>query len=93
MSPLRRAVAALALLPLAGLLAACAPIDDDGLLVEALEPLILEHRPRFIYTIPVFQNPSGVCLSRKPPVATTGTSTERNAITRMTTESATTIPT
>lgn len=46
-----------------GVRAIGAPIDDDGLLVEALEPLILEHRPRFIYTIPVFQNPSGVCLS------------------------------
>jgi 2-aminoadipate transaminase len=38
-------------------------VDEDGLIVEALEALILAHRPRFIYTIPVFQNPSGVCLS------------------------------
>jgi GntR family transcriptional regulator / MocR family aminotransferase len=40
-----------------------APLDDDGLVVDALEPLILAHHPRFIYTIPVFQNPTGVCLS------------------------------
>lgn len=40
-----------------------APIDEDGLVIDALEQLILMHRPRFIYTIPVFQNPSGVCLS------------------------------
>jgi DNA-binding transcriptional MocR family regulator len=46
-----------------GIRAIGAPMDDDGLVVEALEQLILEHRPRFIYTIPVFQNPSGVCLS------------------------------
>jgi 2-aminoadipate transaminase len=46
-----------------GIRAVGVPLDDDGLIVEALEPLILEHRPRFIYTIPVFQNPSGVCLS------------------------------
>lgn len=46
-----------------GIRAVGVPVDDDGLVVEALEPLILEHRPRFIYTIPVFQNPSGVCLS------------------------------
>ncbi|MFN8501181.1 MAG: PLP-dependent aminotransferase family protein [Kouleothrix sp.] len=39
------------------------PVDDEGLVVEALEPLLYEHRPRFIYTIPVFQNPGGVCLS------------------------------
>jgi DNA-binding transcriptional MocR family regulator len=46
-----------------GIRAVGVPVDEEGLVVEALEPLILEHRPRFIYTIPVFQNPSGVCLS------------------------------
>src|SRR3954447_25264347 len=46
-----------------GIRAIGAPMDDDGLIVDALEALIVEHRPRFIYTIPVFQNPSGVCLS------------------------------
>jgi len=46
-----------------GIRAIGAPMDDDGLMVDALEQLIVEHRPRFIYTIPVFQNPSGVCLS------------------------------
>ncbi len=46
-----------------GVHAVGAPLDEDGLVVEALEPLILAHRPRFIYTIPVFQNPTGVCLS------------------------------
>ena len=39
------------------------PVDADGMVVEALEPLLQEYQPRFIYTIPVFQNPSGVCLS------------------------------
>jgi len=46
-----------------GIRAIGAPIDDQGLVVQALEPLIQEHRPRFIYSVPVFQNPSGVCLS------------------------------
>jgi GntR family transcriptional regulator / MocR family aminotransferase len=46
-----------------GLRAVGAPVDDDGLVVDALEPLILAQRPRFIYTIPAFQNPTGVCLS------------------------------
>jgi DNA-binding transcriptional MocR family regulator len=46
-----------------GIRAIGVPVDEDGLVVEALEQLILEHQPRFIYTIPVFQNPSGVCLS------------------------------
>jgi 2-aminoadipate transaminase len=39
------------------------PMDEEGLIVDALEPLIQAHRPRFIYTIPAFQNPTGVCLS------------------------------
>jgi len=45
------------------------PIDEDGLDVEALEAqLAALHRegkmPRFLYTIPNFQNPSGVTLAR-----------------------------
>lgn len=40
------------------------PVDEDGLRVDVLEE-ILESNPRFIYTIPTFQNPSGVTLSRK----------------------------
>lgn len=39
------------------------PMDDDGMDVEVLESLILAHRPRFLYTIPTFHNPTGVCLS------------------------------
>lgn len=48
-----------------GIRAVGVPVDDEGLVVEALEPLLIEHRPRFIYSIPVFQNPSGVCLSER----------------------------
>ncbi|MFO7170343.1 MAG: PLP-dependent aminotransferase family protein, partial [Chloroflexota bacterium] len=39
------------------------PLDDQGLQVEALEPLILAHRPRFLYTVPTFHNPSGATMS------------------------------
>ena len=39
------------------------PLDDQGLLVERLEPLLQQHHPKLLYTIPNFQNPSGVCLS------------------------------
>ena len=52
-----------------GVHAVGAPLDEEGLVVDALEPLILAHRPRFIYTIPVFQNPTGVCLSPARRVA------------------------
>jgi GntR family transcriptional regulator / MocR family aminotransferase len=39
------------------------PIDSNGLRVDLLEPLLQQHHPRLIYTIPNFQNPSGTCLS------------------------------
>jgi 2-aminoadipate transaminase len=38
-------------------------VDSNGLKVDELEPLLVKHKPKFIYTIPTFQNPSGVTLS------------------------------
>jgi GntR family transcriptional regulator/MocR family aminotransferase len=40
-----------------------APVDEQGMCVEQLEPLLQQHHPRLIYTIPNFQNPTGSCLS------------------------------
>ena len=42
-----------------------APMDEDGLVVEALPELVARagRPPKAIYTIPNFQNPSGVTLS------------------------------
>ncbi len=40
-----------------------APVDADGVQVDALEALIAEHKPRFVYLIPTFGNPSGATLS------------------------------
>lgn len=39
------------------------PMDQDGLIIEALEEKLKETRPAFLYTIPTFQNPSGYTLS------------------------------
>ena len=39
------------------------PTDNDGLIPEALPALIKQHRPKFLYTIPNFQNPTGLTLS------------------------------
>lgn len=39
------------------------PMDGDGLSIEALEAKLVEHRPVFLYTVPVFHNPSGLTLS------------------------------
>lgn len=40
-----------------------APLDADGVRVDELERLILEHRPKLVYLIPTFGNPSGATLS------------------------------
>ncbi|MBI2746904.1 MAG: PLP-dependent aminotransferase family protein [Burkholderiales bacterium] len=40
-----------------------APIDAQGVQVDKLEQLIAEHKPRFVYLIPTFGNPSGATLS------------------------------
>jgi GntR family transcriptional regulator/MocR family aminotransferase len=39
------------------------PMDEQGMQVEKLEPLLQQHHPRLIYTIPNFHNPTGTCLS------------------------------
>lgn len=39
------------------------PFDDEGPALAALEQAILQHRPRFFYTVPTFQNPTGRCMS------------------------------
>lgn len=42
------------------------PIENDGMNIEALEnTLKTEKRAKFIYTIPNFQNPSGVTMSEE----------------------------
>ena len=40
-----------------------APIDADGVDVDKLEQLIEEHKPKLVYLIPTFGNPSGATLS------------------------------
>ncbi|MCO5109636.1 MAG: PLP-dependent aminotransferase family protein [Burkholderiaceae bacterium] len=40
-----------------------APIDGHGVKTDELDKLIAEHKPRFVYLIPTFGNPSGATLS------------------------------
>ena len=40
-----------------------APIDADGVNVDQLEQLIQEHKPKLVYLIPTFGNPSGATMS------------------------------
>lgn len=39
------------------------PIDEDGLITDALEERLAQERPLFLYTIPTFHNPSSRTLA------------------------------
>lgn len=39
------------------------PMDNDGMRVDLLETVLARHRPRLIYTLPTFQNPTGIVMS------------------------------
>ena len=54
------------------------PIDENGLIIEALEEAIIRHRPKMLYTIPTFQNPSGYTLSEERRVKLAALSREHN---------------
>ena len=40
-----------------------APIDAHGVDVDALQALVVQHKPKLIYLVPTFGNPSGAMLS------------------------------
>jgi 2-aminoadipate transaminase len=42
-----------------------APVDAHGVDTEKLEQLIAQHKPKFVYLIPTFGNPSGATLTRE----------------------------
>ena len=47
------------------------PMDQEGIRLDSLESVLSKIRPKLLYTIPSFHNPTGVCLSskrRKAPV-------------------------
>jgi DNA-binding transcriptional MocR family regulator len=39
------------------------PVDDEGMRVDVAEQMIRRYRPKAVYTIPTYNNPTGVCLS------------------------------
>lgn len=39
------------------------PLDAEGMRVDELERILSRHRPKFIYTLPNFQNPTGINMS------------------------------
>ena len=45
--------------------------DENGLMLDRLEAAIVKHKPKLLYTIPTFQNPTGKTLAadRRGPIA------------------------
>jgi len=39
------------------------PLDEEGMRMDVLENILLRYRPKLIYTLPTFQNPSGRTMS------------------------------
>jgi len=39
------------------------PVDEQGMEVERLEEIVCAAKPRLLYTIPTFHNPTGTCMS------------------------------
>ncbi len=41
------------------------PLDEEGMRLDVLENILIRYRPKLIYTLPTFQNPSGRTMSPK----------------------------
>lgn len=39
------------------------PLDEEGIQVDILEQVLSRYRPKLIYTLPTYQNPSGISMS------------------------------
>jgi 2-aminoadipate transaminase len=55
-------LAALQCFALARAVAVPIPCDDHGLVPEAIDELVARHRPKLLYTVPTFHNPTGRTL-------------------------------
>ncbi len=64
-------LAALQCFGMAGARVVAVPCDAEGLIPEALEEIVARERPKLLYTIPTFQNPTGRTLpgARRAAVA------------------------
>jgi DNA-binding transcriptional MocR family regulator len=39
------------------------PLDEEGMRLDVLENILIRYRPKLIYTLPTFQNPSGCTMT------------------------------
>ncbi|MFD8952740.1 PLP-dependent aminotransferase family protein [Streptomyces xanthophaeus] len=66
-------LAALQCFALAGARVVPVPCDEEGVLPDALDAIVARERPKLLYTVPTFQNPTGRTLpgTRRAAVART----------------------
>ncbi|MEV3857500.1 PLP-dependent aminotransferase family protein [Streptomyces sp. NPDC050095] len=53
------------------------PCDEHGIDPDALDALVAEHRPKLLYTVPTFQNPTGRTLPAERRAAIAGIAARR----------------
>ena len=41
------------------------PVDDNGMDIDELDKVLKAHKPKLLYTVPNFQNPTGISYSEK----------------------------
>jgi DNA-binding transcriptional MocR family regulator len=41
------------------------PLDEEGMRLDVLENILIRYRPKLIYTLPTFQNPSGCTMASR----------------------------
>jgi len=46
-----------------------APLEEDGVSLNALQEILEKYRPRLMYVIPNFQTPTGICYSQEKKLA------------------------
>jgi 2-aminoadipate transaminase len=42
---------------------ACIEMDEQGMKVETIDPIVEKYHPKLIYTVPNFQNPTGITMT------------------------------
>lgn len=48
-----------------GIKVICIPMQDDGMCMDLLEKAVRKFKPKFIYTLPNYHNPTGITMSLK----------------------------
>jgi DNA-binding transcriptional MocR family regulator len=54
------------------------PMDEQGMRIDALRHVLREYKPRLLYTVPTYHNPTGICLAPERQTALLQLAREHN---------------